>query len=606
MAPAGESLETTDATMRALVSLSAGPDQPARAWKARTQPMARNPACTAPLARACPSLRSMPTAESTAKPTPLSPPAAAATSSSCQPMADGRATRSLTKRWIRRLMQHGIEEDGNQASVERAIRLREQTLTRPTHGEGRTVRSIGGERVVHVRDGYDARTHGNGVADEPIGIAAAIMTLVMVADDESAVGEELERRHDLGAGERVASHDAPLVVREWSGLAQDALGHRDLAEIMEKPCVSDGHRLAAPAARGEGEAARESSHAIRVSSRVLVLGLERVGEAEQALEDRALQPTVRLLEVDRVGERLLIGSPELVVGAGDLRLARPRHLIQVAQVAGVGQRLRQRYVGRHDRVSGTRASTRARSARGENGLVRYSSAPASRPRMRSASWVAAVSITMGVCAKASSRRSWRQTSRPVSFGICTSRRIRSGLSRRATRSASAPSEASTTRTSASSRVKRTRSRMGGSSSTMRIVVMPTLIAKDMPERIDLQNNQMRGTPGSRCLASEAIGAASCPAERAGASGYDSCDSTRRRVRARARASRARLKSISSVSPSGLLPWSRISARWRARSALARSISSGRSAFSARTITRSAVTSANPPATARWCSSWPVR
>src|SRR5215467_6802849 len=421
--------------MRALVSLSAGPDQPARAWKARTQPMARNPACTAPLARACPSLRSMPTAESTAKPTPLSPPAAAATSSSCQPMADGRATRSLTKRWIRRLMQHGIEEDGNQASVERAIRLREQTLTRPTHGECRTVRSIGGERVV---------------------------------------GEELERRHDLGAGERVASHDAPLVVREWSGLAQDALGHCDLAEIMEKSCVSDSRRLAAPAARSEGEAAREGGHAIGVSSRVLVLGLERVGEAEQALEDRALQPAVRLLEVDRVGERLLIGRPELVVGAGDLRLARPRHLVEVAQVACVGQRLRQRYVGRHDRVSGTRASTRARSARGENGLVRYSSAPASRPRTRSASWVAAVSITMGVRAKASSRRSWRQTSSPVSFGICTSRRIRSGFSRRATRSASAPSEASTTRTSASSRVKRTRSRMGGSSSTMRIVVMPTL------------------------------------------------------------------------------------------------------------------------------------
>src|SRR5215831_16488119 len=135
-------------------------------------------------------------------------------------------------------MQHGVEEDGNQASVERAIRLREETLPRPIHGECRSVRSIGGERIVHVGDGYDARAQRNRVAGEPIGITATITTLVMVADDESAIGEELERRHDMGPGERVASHDAPLIVREWSGLAQDALGHCDLAEIMEKSCVS--------------------------------------------------------------------------------------------------------------------------------------------------------------------------------------------------------------------------------------------------------------------------------------------------------------------------------------------------------------------------------
>src|SRR5262245_34066478 len=282
MAPAGESLAATDATMRALASLSAGPDQPARPWKARTQPMARNPACTAPLANACPSPRSMPLVESMAKPSPPSPPAAAATRSSCPPMADGRAARSLPRRWARRLMQHGVEEDGDQASVERAIRFHEQTLARPTHGECGAVRSIGGERVVHVGDGYDARSHGNRVAGEPIGIAATVVPFVMVPDNDSALGEKLERRHDLGAGERVASHDAPLVVREGSGLAQDALGHRDLAEIVEKPRVSDGRRLAAAAARGEGEAAREGRHAVRVSPRVLVLGLERVGEAEQA------------------------------------------------------------------------------------------------------------------------------------------------------------------------------------------------------------------------------------------------------------------------------------------------------------------------------------
>src|SRR5262249_52298738 len=90
-------------------------------------------------------------------------------------------------------------------------------LAGPTCGERRPVRSIGGERVVHVGYGYDARAQGNRIAGEPIGIAATVVTLVMVPDDESAIGEEIERRHDLGAGERVASHEAPLVVREGPG-----------------------------------------------------------------------------------------------------------------------------------------------------------------------------------------------------------------------------------------------------------------------------------------------------------------------------------------------------------------------------------------------------
>src|SRR5499425_1644499 len=398
----------------------------------------------------------------------------AATSSSCPPIADRMGVRSASRRWISRLMHHRGEENGNQALIERATPFRPEPLARVTIRERGAVRAVRGERVVHVGDGHDARAQGNRRAGKSVGVAAAIVALVMMANDERAVGEELERGHDLGAGERVPSHHAPLVVGERTGLAQDALGYGDLAKVVEESRVRDGRRFPAPAACRLCEPTSEGGDTIRVTSRVLVLGCERVGKTKQALEDRALQATVCLLQVNRISERLLVGGPQLVVRTGDLLLARPGDLVQVPQIARVGQRLRQRYVGRHDRVSGTSASTKASRARGENGLVRYSSAPASRPRARSASWVAAVNMTMGVRAKAASPRSWRQTSSPVSLGICTSRRIRSGFSRRATRSASAPSEASTTRTSASSRVNRTRSRMGGSSSTMRMVVITAL------------------------------------------------------------------------------------------------------------------------------------
>src|SRR5215813_11501898 len=149
-----------------------------------------------------------------------------------------------------------------------------------------------------------------------------------------------------------------------------------------------------------------------MSAGVLILGLERVRQAEQALEDRSLESPMGFLQIDGIDQRLLVGGAKLVVRAHGLRLARARHLVEILEVPRIRERLRQGYVGRHDRVSGRSASTRARSASGENGLVRYSSAPAPNPLDRSASCPAAVSMTIGVRAKSGSRLSCRQTSRP--------------------------------------------------------------------------------------------------------------------------------------------------------------------------------------------------
>src|SRR5207302_668537 len=259
--------------------------------------------------------------------------------------------------------------------------------------------------------------------------------------------------------------------RERALLSQNVLGYADLAQVVEQPRLCDGLGLRDSTPRREREALGQSRHALGMATGVLVLGLERVGEAEQTLQHGALHLPVALPEIHGIREGLLIGSPQLVVRAVGLLFSGPRDLVERPEVSRVREGLGQRYIGRHDRVSGTRASTSARRAKGENGLVRYSSAPAARPRARSDSWPAAVSMTMGMRASDGSLRSCRQTSKPSSLGMCTSSRTRSGMVCRATTSASAPSAASTTRTSASSSVKRTRSTMGGSSSTTRMVVM---------------------------------------------------------------------------------------------------------------------------------------
>src|SRR2546428_1067684 len=86
--------------------------------------------------------------------------------------------------------------------------------------------------------------------------------------------------------------------------------------------------------------------------------------------------------------------------------------------------------------------------------------------------------------------------------------------------------------------------------------------------------------------------------------------TRRRRRSsasRSRASaRARAAEAAAWSASDSFCWSRLSARWRASSARASSISSARSAESARTVTWSGRTSRNPPDTKNNCSSPSLR
>ena len=85
--------------------------------------------------------------------------------------------------------------------------------------------------------------------------------------------------------------------------------------------------------------------------------------------------------------------------------------------------------------------TRAISTTSDTGLVRKSSAPASRPRTRSAGLSSAVTITTGMKCVAGLDFSRRQTSKPSMSGIMTSSRMMSHSARAQISSASAPLDA---------------------------------------------------------------------------------------------------------------------------------------------------------------------
>ncbi len=139
---------------------------------------------------------------------------------------------------------------------------------------------------------------------------------------------------------------------------------------MEQPGLRDGVRPRGQHAGRERDSAGERGDALRVPPGVGVLGLERVGEPEQALEDRVLEPAVRLAQVDRILARLRVGVPQPVLGLLELPLARARGLVERLEIACVGQRLREGYTAGHIDTSGMSDRTSVSRASGENGLVR--------------------------------------------------------------------------------------------------------------------------------------------------------------------------------------------------------------------------------------------
>src|SRR5262249_36250959 len=160
-------------------------------------------------------------------------------------------------------------------------------------------------------------------------------------------------------------------------------------------------------------------------------------------EDRLLQPPVRLAQVDRVLERLLVGVAQALLRLLQLSLPHTRALVERLEIARVGQGPRQGYTAGHSEASGTSVRTSVKRVNGENGWVRWWSAPAAMPRRRSSAWAEAVSMTMRVCAHSGSWRRRRHASRPLSLGICTSSSATSGRTLRASSTAAAPSDAET-------------------------------------------------------------------------------------------------------------------------------------------------------------------
>src|SRR3990172_949351 len=109
-----------------------------------------------------------------------------------------------------------------------------QLLERLLQGDDALVGAVGGHRVEGVADEDDARAERDLVAGEAVGVAAAVVVLVVVGDYRRGGRQVGEAAGDPGAHLRVPLDHRPLVLAEAAGLLQDVVRHGELADVVEE------------------------------------------------------------------------------------------------------------------------------------------------------------------------------------------------------------------------------------------------------------------------------------------------------------------------------------------------------------------------------------
>ena len=94
--------------------------------------------------------------------------------------------------------------------------------------------SLRGQRVEVIDHGQDSRAKRDLVALEPGRISLAVPALVVAVDDRRDRIGKRHGRDDLGAYLRMHLHPLEFLVGQRSGLRQDVLGHRELADVVQE------------------------------------------------------------------------------------------------------------------------------------------------------------------------------------------------------------------------------------------------------------------------------------------------------------------------------------------------------------------------------------
>lgn len=206
------------------------------------------------------------------------------------------------------LQGHFIREDVDEARVPHpGVRLVVHDAKRAVSRQGPAVGPVRGEGVVDVGDGQTAEGKGHLLGRQAIGIATTIEPLVMAPDEAEERSHRAEGLADLETDGGMKLHDLVFLGAELSGLVQVLEGNADLSDVVEKPGAAEVSPFPTVEADGRTQGFGDVGHALGVSPRVVVFGLESRGQAHEDVL-RLLQLVHEGLgpkEVPRAGHELL-------------------------------------------------------------------------------------------------------------------------------------------------------------------------------------------------------------------------------------------------------------------------------------------------------------
>ena len=142
-------------------------------------------------------------------------------------------------------------------------------------GQRAAVRPVGGHRVPGVADQADAARERDVLPREAVGIAAAVPALVLRPHGGREVGERADRVDDPRADRRVLAHHVPLGGGQAAGLAQDRVGHADLADVVQQRDLADRGGVVGVHPQLGGDRQRELEHRLGVLGGVVLTRVER-------------------------------------------------------------------------------------------------------------------------------------------------------------------------------------------------------------------------------------------------------------------------------------------------------------------------------------------
>ncbi len=140
----------------------------------------------------------------------------------------------------RRAPARGTCRPGRAASSRARFPL--ELAARVVERRGRFVRARRRDRIEHVDDADDLGQQRNLLAAQPIGIAAAVEPLMVMAHDRPRALQRSKRAAQAIADHRVLLHDLEFLRGERTALQQDRVGHADLADVVEHAAIPQGRR----------------------------------------------------------------------------------------------------------------------------------------------------------------------------------------------------------------------------------------------------------------------------------------------------------------------------------------------------------------------------